>query len=97
MIPFEKIKIFTSFMILIPIHLMYHSYRMPIVFVISLMILSCAALLFDNRILAEQIATYSFWLLIVGFILLTIKYFRSENHKSKAESPQPQNMGRNAA
>jgi hypothetical protein len=96
-IPSDKIKIFISFMILIPIHLIHHTYRMPILFVIALLFLSSAALIFDNPILAEQIATYSFWLLIVGSILLTVKYFRFESQMSKAESTQSQNMGRNIA
>jgi Ca2+/Na+ antiporter len=96
-IPSDKIKIFISFMILIPIHLIHHSYRMPIVFILALLSLSSAALLFDKPILAEQIATYSFWLLIVGFILLAIRYFRFENHKSEVDIPQPQNIGRNTA
>jgi hypothetical protein len=96
-IPFDEIKIFISFMMLIPIHLTYHSYRMPIVFVIALLFLSSVALLVGSPVLAEQIAIYSFWLVIVGFILLIVKFFRFENHKQRANSPQHQNMERNTA
>lgn len=70
---------------------------MPIVFILALLFLSSVALLFDNPILAEQIATYSFWLLIVGFILLAIRYIRFENHKNEVDIPQPQNVGRDTA
>jgi hypothetical protein len=68
---------------------------MSIVFVIALLFLSSIALIVGSPIFAEQIATYSFWLVIVGFILLTVKYFRFENHKLKDESPQHQYMERN--
>jgi hypothetical protein len=95
-IPSDEIKIFVSFMILIPIHLVYRSFRMPIAFSIALLMISNAAMMYDNMLLANQIATYSFWLLSVGLILLTVKYFRFESNRNNIESAQVRNMGTHA-
>ena len=87
-ITFDEIKIFVSFMILIPIHLLYHSYRLPLVFAIILLLISSVALIEDNQPLADQLATYSFWLLLVGFVLLVVKYFRLETYRNHIKTPQ---------
>jgi hypothetical protein len=91
-IPLDKIKVFISFMILIPIHLMYQNYLMPILFVIVLLILSAVALVFDDPVTADQVATYSFWLLVVGLVLHCVKYFRFERLEDKRELIQDHNV-----
>jgi hypothetical protein len=78
------LETFLSFIILIPIFIYFKwDGRIPVGYALLMLILSAIILAFyKNEALANQVAIYAYWLLVVGVICLTIEYLR-EQRKSK--------------
>jgi len=55
--------------------------RIPIGYAILLLITAAALLSTGNENLANQVAIYAYWLLVVGVACLTIEYIREERKK----------------
>lgn len=64
-------------MILIPVYLVFGVYDPPVIIAIALLIISGIAISKEDRVVANQLMTYVFWLLLVGVIVLTFRHFRS--------------------
>ena|GEM_PF-1205662 len=73
----DDMLIFLSYIILIPIFvILKFDGRIPIGYAILLLIIAAVILTFGNEDLANQVAIYTYWLLVVGVICLTIEYIR---------------------
>lgn len=74
----NDMAIFLSFMLIIPffVFLEFDS-RILIGYAVLMLALSIIILGFiDNEIYVNQLSTYAYWLLVAGFICITIDYFR---------------------
>lgn len=74
----DDLKIFISFIVLIPIFAYFKfDNRIPVGYAILLLILAAIVLAFrNNENLANQLAVYAYWLLVVGVIGMLIEYIR---------------------
>jgi len=76
----EDLAIFLSFLILIPIFVLFQfDGRILIGYALLMLLLSALALAFNkNESIANQFAIYAYWLLVVGIICLLIEYLREQ-------------------
>ncbi|HEC89102.1 MAG TPA: hypothetical protein ENI44_00775 [Thermoplasmatales archaeon] len=80
----DDLLIFLSYIILIPIFtILKFDGRIPIGYAILLLIIAAVILATGNEDLANQLAIYTYWLLVVGVICLTIEYIREERKNSR--------------
>ena len=79
----NDLLVFTSFILLIPFFvILKFDGRIPVAYAILLLILTAFILAFQkNEDLANQVAIYAYWLLVVGVTCLTIEYLREEVKK----------------
>lgn len=79
----NDLLIFISYIILIPIFaILKFDGRIPIGYAILLLIIAAVILATGDEDLANQLAIYTYWLLVVGVICLTIEYIREERRKN---------------
>lgn len=83
--PHNSLLTFISFMVLIPVFILLRfDGRIPVAYAIALLIIAAFILAFQkSEDLANQIAIYSYWLLVVGVACLTIDYFREQRRAKK--------------
>jgi len=80
----DDLLIFLSYIILVPIFaILKFDGRIPIGYAILLLIVAAIILATGNEDLANQLAIYTYWLLVVGVICLTIEYIREERRKTE--------------
>jgi hypothetical protein len=76
----DDLKTFLSFIALIPIFAYFKwDGRIPVGYALLMLILAAIVLaFFKNEALANQLAIYTYWLLVAGVVTLTIEYIREE-------------------
>ena len=81
----NDLLILATFIILIPLFaILKFDGRIPVAYAIALLIIAAFILAFQkSEDLANQIAIYSYWLLVVGVTCLTIDYFREQRRAKK--------------
>ncbi len=79
----EDLKTFLSFILLIPIFSFFKfDGRIPVGYALLMLILAAIVLAFyNNENLANQLAIYAYWLLVVGVVCLTIEFIREKGKK----------------
>ncbi len=84
--PHDSLKVFLTFILLIPIFAFLKlDSRIPIGYAILMLVLAAVTLAFRNdENLANQLAIYAYWLLVVGTTLMLIEYAR-EGKKKKGK------------
>ncbi len=80
----EDLKTFLSFLLLIPIYVyLKWDGRIPVGYALLMLITAAIVLAFmKNEALANQLAIYAYWLLVVGVICLTIEYLREQKNSA---------------
>jgi hypothetical protein len=72
--PQDQLRIFLSFMTLIPVFLIFKIDIGPVEYSIVLLVFSAVELAFINESVANKFVLYAYWLLVVGVALYFIKY-----------------------
>jgi hypothetical protein len=75
--PQDQIKIFVSFIIIVPVCLTLKSEVSPVLYSIALLILSGFELAGANYLVANRLSLYSYWLLVAGLIIYFIEFLNS--------------------
>ncbi len=76
----EDFPTFISFIVLIPIFVIFKfDGRIPIVYALLVLTIAVIALTFYNETLANLLAIYAYWLLIVGIICLLVEFIKEKN------------------
>jgi hypothetical protein len=83
----DQFRVFLSIVIVGVIFWVYRSYIGPVIFALALLFISLISLIAGDRTAAHEVAIYSFWLLLVGTLLLLIRSM-VENKQDK-NSRQP--------
>ena len=80
--PQNELKIFISFIVLIPIFAYFKfDNRIPVGYAILLLVLAAIVLAFHkNENLANQLAVYAYWLLVVGIIGMIIECIKEKTY-----------------
>lgn len=81
--PNDQLRIFLSFMILIPVFLSFKFEIGPIEYSIILLIFTSVELALNRHSVANQFALYSYWLLVTGVCTYFIKYLRYNHRNNK--------------
>ncbi|MEM5829574.1 MAG: hypothetical protein QW040_02650 [Candidatus Aenigmatarchaeota archaeon] len=76
----QDMPTFLSFIALIPIFTFFKfDGRIPVAYALLILFLAAIVLAFyKNEVLANQLAIYTYWLLVVGVACLIIEYLREE-------------------
>ena len=75
----DDLLVFLSYIVLIPIFtILRFDGRIPIGYAILLLMVAAIILALGNEELANQVAIYVYWLLVVGVVCLTVEYIREE-------------------
>jgi len=76
----QDLPTFLSFILLIPIFVYFKfDGRIPVGYALLMLIFAAITLAFTtNEFLANQLAIYAYWLLVVGVVCLTIEYVKGE-------------------
>jgi len=83
----DDLPVFLSYIVLIPIFaILRFDGRIPIGYAILLLIIAAIILALGNEELANQIAIYVYWLLVVGVVCLTIEYIREERGRKTRDT-----------
>ncbi|MHA1595163.1 MAG: hypothetical protein ACTSXX_10535, partial [Candidatus Baldrarchaeia archaeon] len=71
---------FISFIVLIPIFVIFKfDGRIPIVYALLVLTIAVIALTLYNETLANLLAIYAYWLLVVGIICLLVEFIKEKS------------------
>ena len=81
--PHDSLKVFLTFIVLIPIFAFLKlDSRVPVGYAILMLVFAAVTLAFrKDETLANQFAIYAYWLLVVGTTLMLIEYARENKNK----------------